>query len=71
MRTFTFDVLQMVTADGYSRITEGSRWLRLAQKMHRDGAATLVLDSKIFAGYGGSTDIGYTRYTYTVTEVLD
>ena len=60
----------MNTANGYARMTEGAHWYRLARKMHRAGTAKLVLNDETFAGYGGSTDVGYTRYNFTVTEVL-
>ena len=74
MRSFNFDVLQRVTANGNARITNGAYygayWYNEARKMSRKGTAKLVLNSKHFAGYGGSTDVGYTRYNFTVTEVL-
>ena len=68
MHSFTFDVLVRQTASGHSRMTEGSHWSRLAEKMSRKGTATLVLNRKVFAGYGSSRDVGYNRLTYTVTE---
>jgi len=70
MRSFNFDVLQRVTANGNARITNGAYWYNEARKMSRKGTAKLVLNSKNFAGYGGSTDVGYTRYNFTVTEIL-
>ena len=70
MRSFTFDIVQRQTADGHTRITEGAYWYNQALKMSRKGTARLVMNSKSFAGYGGSTDVGYMRYNYTVTEVL-
>ena len=68
MRTFNFDVLVRTSANGYSRTTAGAHWLRLARALARKGQANLVLNSKSFAGYGSSTDVGYTRYNYTVSE---
>jgi hypothetical protein len=68
MRSFNFNVLVRTTANGNTRTTEGAHWLRLARAMARKGQANLVLNSKSFAGYGSSTDVGYTRYNYTVTE---
>jgi len=71
MRSFTFDVMYRLTANGQGdRITEGAKWYRLAQKMVSKGTAKLVINSKHFAGYGGSTDVGYNRYNLTVTEIL-
>ena len=70
MRSFNFDVVRLETASGYTRITNGAYWYNEAQKMARKGTAKLVMNSKSFAGYGGSTDVGYTLYNYTVTEVL-
>ena len=69
MRSFTFDVLVRESASGSRRTVDGSRWLELARKLAGEGRATLVLNSKSFAGYGGSFDVGYNRYNYTVTEV--
>jgi hypothetical protein len=69
MRTFNFDVLVRTSANGNTRTTEGARWLRLARAMARAGTANLVLNSKSFAGYGTSADVGYTRYNYTVSEI--
>ena len=70
IRSFNFDVVRRETASGHTRITEGAYWYNEAQKMARKGTAKLAMNNKSFAGYGGSTDVGYTRYNYTVTEVL-
>lgn len=70
MRSFTFDVLEMMNANGYSRRVEGSKWYRLARDMSRKGRATLVENSRVWCGYGGSRDVSYVRYSYTVTEVV-
>lgn len=69
MRSFTFDVVDMMNADGYCRVVEGSKWMKLAQKMVREGRATLVENSRCFAGYGGSRDVSYWRFNMTVTEL--
>jgi hypothetical protein len=69
MRSFTFNVLMRESASGSRRITDGAHWYRLAEKMARKGHATLVRNSKEFAGYGSSPYVGFTRYNYTVTEV--
>jgi hypothetical protein len=71
MRSFTFDVLVRQSASGHSRMTEGSHWYRLAEKMSRKGTATLVLNSKVFAGYGSSPYVGFNRLNYTVTEKVN
>lgn len=69
MRSFSFDVLVRESAQGYVRITEGAYWYRLAKRLLRKDKVTLVQHSKTFAGYGGSYDVGYTRYKFTVTEM--
>ena len=70
MRSFTFDVLEMMNADGYSRRVQGANWQNLANRMVREGRATLVQNSRTWCGYGGSRDVSYVRYNYTVTEVV-
>ncbi len=70
MRSFNFDVLEMMNANGYSRRVEGSNWYILARNMSREGRATLVENNRVFCGYGGSRDVSYVRYNYTVTEVV-
>jgi hypothetical protein len=71
VRSYTFDVLVRESASGYSRITEGAHWYRLASKMARKGTATLVLNSKVFAGYGSSPYVGFNRLNYTVNEKVN
>jgi len=71
MRSFTFDVMDVMNADGYCRVVEGSKWIKLATKMVREGRATLVENSRMFAGYGSSRDISYLRFNYTVTEKVN
>jgi hypothetical protein len=69
MRSFTFDVVDTMNADGYCRVVEGSKWMKLAQKMVSEGRATLVENRREFAGYGGSRDVSYWRFNMTVTEL--
>ena len=70
MRSFNFDVLERMSASGHSRRVEGSNWYILARNMAREGHATLVENSRVWCGYGGSRDVSYVRYNYTVTEVV-
>ena len=69
MRCYTFDVLVRTTADGHTRTTQNAHWLRLATRLARAGSVTLALNEVTFSGYGSSYDVGYNRYSYTVTEV--
>lgn len=69
MREFSFEILVRETADGRTRVCEGAHWLRLAQRLRRQGRARLVEHSRSFAGYGGSYDVGYTRHYLTVYEI--
>jgi hypothetical protein len=71
MRNFTFDVLEVMNADGYSRNVEGSKWINLSRKLVREGRATLVENSRVWCGYGSSRDVSYVRYNYTVTEKVN
>jgi hypothetical protein len=71
MRSFNFDVMDVMNADGYCRVVEGSKWIKLATKMVREGRATLVENSRGFAGYGSSRDISYWCFNYTVTEKVN
>ena len=71
MRSFNFDVMDVMNADGYCRVVEGSKWIKLANKMVCEGRATLVENSRGFAGYGSSRDISYWRFNYTVTEKVN
>lgn len=69
MRSFTFDVLVRYSASGNHRTVDGVNYIRLARDLARAGRVTLVLNRSEFAGYGGSRDVGYNRFNYTVTEV--
>jgi hypothetical protein len=64
MRSFTFDVVDVINADGRCRKVEGAEWIKLAKKMVREGRATLVENNSVWSGY--------TRcYNYTVTEKVN
>ena len=69
MRNFTFNVVEVMNANGYCRKVEGANWLKIAKQMVREGRATLVENNSEWAGYGGSRDVSYRRWNYTVTEV--
>lgn len=68
MRSFTFDVLEVMNANGYCRKVQGANWLKLAKQLVREGRATLVENNSVWAGYGGSRDVSYRKWNYTVTE---
>ncbi len=66
MRSFTFDVVEVTNANGYSRKVEGVEWLKLAKKMVREGRATLVENNSLWSSLSLA---GHTRqWNYTVTE---
>jgi hypothetical protein len=69
MRSYTFDVMVRTTANGRTAITQNAHWLKLAGRLSRSNKVALCLTKSTFAGYGSSYDVGYTRYTYTVTEL--
>ena len=70
MRSFTFDVMRLETADGiYDRILEGADYFRMAYTLEKVGRVKLVLNRREFGGYGDSYDEGLVRYNYTVYEV--
>ena len=70
-RTFTFDVVVRVTADGrVTKSSKGGPWLRLARKMAKAGTARLSVQGGGFMGYGGSYDVSYSKLIYTVTEIV-
>lgn len=68
MRSYTIDVLVRESSSGYRRTVEGSAQLKAAEKLVKEGLATLVESYRCFAGYGSSYEVGYTRYVYTVIE---
>jgi hypothetical protein len=68
MRTYAIEVLVRESASGYARTVKGSQQFKEAEKLFKQKRATIVLKEKSFAGYGGSRDVGYTKYVYTITE---
>ena len=69
MRSFTFDVVEVINANGHCRKVEGAEWIKLAKKMVREGRATLVENNQLWSSL---TLSGYTRsYNYTVTEKVN
>ena len=69
MRSFTFDVVEVINANGYCRKVEGAEWIKLAKQMVREGRATLVENNQLWSSL---TLSGYTRsYNYTVTEKVN
>ena len=74
MRSFTFDVVDIMDANGRCRTIEGAKWIKLATKMASEGRATLVENSRSMSGSGtafsNSADVCYLRSNMTVTEVV-
>ena len=74
MRSFTFDVVDIMNANGRCRTIEGAKWIKLAIKLVSEGRATLVENSRSMTGSGtafsSSHDICYLRFNMTVTEVV-
>ena len=74
MRSFTFDVVDQMNADGHCRTVEGAKWNKLALKMVSEGRATLVENNRSMTGSGtafsSSHDVCYLRFNMTVTEVV-
>ena len=75
MRSFTFDVVNQMNADGHCRTVEGAKWNKLALKMVSEGRATLVENSRSMSGSGtafsNSHDVCYLRSNMTVTEKVN
>jgi hypothetical protein len=74
MRSFTFDVVEVMNAAGRISPLEGTKWLKLANKMVSEGRATLVENSRSMTGSGtafsSSHEVCYLRFNMTVTEVV-
>ena len=74
MRSFTFDVVDIMDANGRCRTIEGAKWIKLATKMVSEGRATLVENSRSMSGSGTafskSAEVCYLRSNMTVTEVV-
>ena len=68
MRSFNFDVVEVMNANGYCRKVKGADWLKLAKKMVREGRATLIENNSVWSGYGSSPYVSYRTWNYTVTE---
>ena len=75
MRSFTFDVVDIMDANGRCRTIEGAKWIVLALKMVSEGRATLVENSRSMSGSGtafsSSHDVCYLRSNMTVTEKVN
>jgi hypothetical protein len=74
MRSFTFDVVDIMDANGRCRTIEGAKWIKLATKMVSEGRATLVENNRSMSGSGTafskSAEVCYLRSNMTVTEVV-
>ena len=68
MRSFTFDVVDIMDANGRCRTIEGAKWIKLATKMVSEGRATLVENSRRLAGSSDARDDWYLHFNMTVTE---
>jgi hypothetical protein len=68
MRSYTIDVLVRESSSGYRRTVEGAAQLKAAERLAKEGRGSLVESYRCFAGYGGSYEVAYTRYVYTVIE---
>jgi hypothetical protein len=75
MRSFTFDVVEVMNDNGFCHTIEGSKWIKLANKMVSEGRATLVENSRSMTGSGtafsSSHDVCYLRFNMTVTEKVN
>jgi hypothetical protein len=71
MRSFTFDVVEVMNASGRISPLEGTKWLKLAHKMVSEGRATLVENSRRLDGTGNASDDWYLHFNMTVTEKVN
>jgi hypothetical protein len=71
MRSFTFDVVDVMDASGRCRTIEGDKWNKLALKMVSEGQATLVENSRKLIGSGNPRDDWYVHFNMTVTEKVN
>ena len=71
MRSFTFDVVEVMNAAGHIRTIEGAKWNKLALKMVSEGRATLVENSRRLAGSSNASDDWYLHFNMTVTEKVN
>jgi hypothetical protein len=71
MRSFTFDVVDIMNANGRCRTIEGAKWIVLALKMVSEGRATLVENSRRLDGTSNASDDWYVHFNMTVTEKVN
>ena len=71
MRSFTYDVLEVMNAAGRIRTLEGAKWNKLALKMVSEGRATLVENSRSMTGSSDARDDWYLHFNMTVTEKVN
>jgi hypothetical protein len=71
MRSFTFDVVEVMGASGRCRTVEGAKWLKLANKMVGEGRTTLVENSRRLDGTSNASDDWYVHFNLTVTEKVN
>ena len=71
MRSFTFDVVEVMNAAGHIRTIEGAKWLKLANKMVSEGRATLTENSRKLNGTSDASDDWHLHFNLTVTEKLN
>jgi len=71
MRSFTFDVVEVMNAAGRISPLEGTKWIKLAHKMVSEGRATLVENSRRVAGSSDARDDWYLHFNMTVTEKVN
>jgi len=71
MRSFTFDVVEVMNAEGRITPLEGTKWIKLANKMVSEGRATLVENSRKLIGSSNASDDWYLHFNMTVTEKVN
>ena len=71
MRSFTFDVVDKMDANGRCSTIEGAKWIKLATKMVSEGRATLVENSRRLDGTSNAADDWYVHFNLTVTEKVN
>ena len=71
MRSFTFDIVDIMDANGRCRTIEGAKWIKLAIKMVSEGRATLVENSRKLVGTSNASDDWFIHFNMTVTEKVN
>lgn len=71
MRSFTFNVVEVMDAVGRIRTIEGAKWNTLALKMVSEGRATLVENSRKLIGTSNASDDWFIHFNMTVTEKVN